>query len=228
MFNLNDAISKWQAGMSGQPHFLASDLEELEDHLRQEVFHLGKLGLTEEEAFLVSSKRIGNAEDLDREFVIADPRRLYKNRLTWVATAGVIFVFMIAVSKILAYSGMALLIRNFTASNFPLDGLGLAWILISLRTAFLVWGGVLIWRELISNRQRKYFCTMKTRYFVLGGLLLLLVQMGSVMSSSFLLAHSGLERSAVGSIQYIDSLVKLIITAVFPSLLLFGVWKVAR
>ena len=45
-----------------------SDIEELEDHLREEIKTLTKKELTEEEAFLIAVRRMGNLPSLSKEF----------------------------------------------------------------------------------------------------------------------------------------------------------------
>ncbi len=94
MFDLNEAIRQWRAAMGAQPNIEAADLEEFEDHLREEVGNLEGQGLSQEEAFLVSSRRIGRPEDLNGEFAIADPARRRSFRLRWMIVGALSLMFL--------------------------------------------------------------------------------------------------------------------------------------
>jgi len=54
------------------------DADELEDHLRTQVAALQEAGLTEDEAFLIAVKRIGDLDELSREFAQEYSERLWK------------------------------------------------------------------------------------------------------------------------------------------------------
>jgi hypothetical protein len=54
------------------------DADELEDHLRSQTSALEEAGLTEDEAFLIAVKRIGDLDALSREFAREHSERLWK------------------------------------------------------------------------------------------------------------------------------------------------------
>ena len=54
------------------------DADELEDHLRGSVDELVAAGLSPDEAFLVAVKRMGNLDELSREFAREHSERLWK------------------------------------------------------------------------------------------------------------------------------------------------------
>ena len=56
----------------------AVDVEELEDHLRNQVDALSAAGLTDDEAFLVAVKRLGDLDSLSSEFAREYSERLWK------------------------------------------------------------------------------------------------------------------------------------------------------
>ena len=60
-FDLNEAIRRWQENLGDSPAFGADNLEELASHLRASVQSLKADGLSEEEAFLIATRRIGRA-----------------------------------------------------------------------------------------------------------------------------------------------------------------------
>ncbi|MBM3883887.1 MAG: hypothetical protein FJ387_29985 [Verrucomicrobia bacterium] len=73
-FDLNRAIRHWRGQLGQSPAYRAENLEELEAHLRDSVSGLMGKGLTEEEVFLVATRRIGASGALEPEFAkINDP-----------------------------------------------------------------------------------------------------------------------------------------------------------
>jgi hypothetical protein len=67
-FDLNAAIRGWQEQLKQSPQFRADNLAELESHLRDAVAQLQGAALTEEEAFIIATHRIGSVEQLEGEF----------------------------------------------------------------------------------------------------------------------------------------------------------------
>jgi hypothetical protein len=55
-----------------------SDIDELEDHLREEIASLKQKELSEEEAFLIAVRRMGNPPSLSKEFRKINPHDLWK------------------------------------------------------------------------------------------------------------------------------------------------------
>jgi hypothetical protein len=71
-------IQEWRRYVRGHSVVSAADGDELEDHLRARIDELTAAGLSEDEAFLVAVKRIGNLDDLTREFAREHSDRLWK------------------------------------------------------------------------------------------------------------------------------------------------------
>ena len=57
----------------------AADLDELEEHLRDQAEDLVESGLSEDEAFLIALKRLGAADRLTAEFAREHGDRLWKH-----------------------------------------------------------------------------------------------------------------------------------------------------
>jgi len=76
--NLEERIGEWRSYMLGRQAVHQADIEELEDHLRTQMKALGECGLDEDEAFLVSVKRLGDLDSLSREFAREYSERLWK------------------------------------------------------------------------------------------------------------------------------------------------------
>jgi hypothetical protein len=84
---LEEHIAEWRAYLSRRQAIHAADVEELEDHLRNQVSDLKTAGLDEEEAFLIAVKRIGDLDTLSQEYAREYSERLWK-RLVMPPAAG--------------------------------------------------------------------------------------------------------------------------------------------
>ncbi|HEV6955108.1 MAG TPA: permease prefix domain 1-containing protein [Promicromonospora sp.] len=75
---LEDQIDQWRAYVQRRRAISAADVDEMEDHLRGQVADLAAGGLDDDEAFLVAVKRMGNLDDVSREFAREHSDRLWK------------------------------------------------------------------------------------------------------------------------------------------------------
>jgi hypothetical protein len=78
MENLESQIAEWRAYVAGAPAVNGRDVEELEDHLRDQIAELMEAGLTPDEGFLIAVKRMGGVDTLSREFAREHSGRLWK------------------------------------------------------------------------------------------------------------------------------------------------------
>jgi hypothetical protein len=79
--SLESQIGEWRTFVAGVPAVNGHDVDELEDHLRQQIADLNTAGLTDEEAFLVAVKRLGDLDAVSREFAHEHRGRLWKQLL---------------------------------------------------------------------------------------------------------------------------------------------------
>jgi hypothetical protein len=75
---LEGRIGEWRTYLRRRQPIHPVDVEELEDHLRNEVTALEEAGLAVDEAFLVAVKRLGDLDSLSREFAREYSERLWK------------------------------------------------------------------------------------------------------------------------------------------------------
>jgi hypothetical protein len=75
---LEERIGEWRSYFKRRQAVHAVDVEELEDHLRNQVEALTQMGLAEDEAFLVAVKRLGDMDSVSREFASEYSERLWK------------------------------------------------------------------------------------------------------------------------------------------------------
>jgi len=86
MRNLETLIENWREELSIQPPFTQENRDELEDHLRMSIETLEKSGLSEEEAFLIASRRMGSAQKLESEFGKNNTSERWTHYLQWMVT----------------------------------------------------------------------------------------------------------------------------------------------
>jgi hypothetical protein len=79
-------IAQWRSYLRRRQAIRTNDVEELEDHLRERVSALVGTGLSDDEAFLVAVKRMGDLDTLSREFAREHSERLWKQLVTPGAT----------------------------------------------------------------------------------------------------------------------------------------------
>ena len=78
MGSLEPSIAEWRAHVSQATGVNGHDVEELETHLREQIADLGAAGLSEDEAFLVAVKRLGDVDEMSREFAVEHSGRLWR------------------------------------------------------------------------------------------------------------------------------------------------------
>lgn len=71
-------IREWRSYLLRRQDIGRTDVDELEDHLRNQMSELGSAGLSEDESFLVAIKRLGGINELSREFARERSSRLWK------------------------------------------------------------------------------------------------------------------------------------------------------
>ena len=89
MFDLDIVIADWRRSLAAKDCCREEDLDELETHLREEYKNLANAGLSGEEAFLISTRRLGSTDALAREFAKACPVHVWSHRFCWMA-AGIL------------------------------------------------------------------------------------------------------------------------------------------
>ena len=67
-FELHIQVGRWVENLKSEPSFTESDSEELKCHLLDLIDELKTAGLDEDEAFLIASKRLGNASEWEDDF----------------------------------------------------------------------------------------------------------------------------------------------------------------
>jgi hypothetical protein len=82
MDRLEPLITEWRSYLSHARAVNSQDVEELEAHLRDQITDLEQAGLSDEEAFLVAVRRLGQVDEISREFAIEHSGRLWRQLIT--------------------------------------------------------------------------------------------------------------------------------------------------
>jgi hypothetical protein len=128
MRSLDTEIMEWRTFVGQGSGMNDSDVDELEDHLRGQIFDLTEAGLTEDEAFLVAVKRVGAVDELSREFASEHSARLWRQLIgsgeddtrpdrSWMTAVGFAIATAATVVAVLVLAGYpesepAWLLRN--------------------------------------------------------------------------------------------------------------------
>jgi hypothetical protein len=86
-YDLNAAIENWRNELAAQPNLASDDRRELETHLRDAIAGFQQRGLNDEESFWLARKRVGQPQQLEEEFVKADPAKVWRERAFWMVAA---------------------------------------------------------------------------------------------------------------------------------------------
>lgn len=174
MFDLNEKISMWRSNLAQSQTLGSSDIDELESHLREEIENLTALKLSDEEAFLIATHRLGDTAHLFDEYAKINLGKRFRQNVSWMITGILTYLlathFATAVSKdcvlLAANSG----ITGYRSLGFI--GFG-SQILILMTTFFL---GYFICRLIIQRPGfKKQIKQLTTRMRLLTVLLVFLI-----------------------------------------------------
>src|SRR4051812_32593541 len=90
MFQLEHELQEWTNHFCQMEAMRSSDIEELEQHVRDSIAVLTTKGLSEEEAFLIATHRVGQSGQVGREFGKVNGGHVWRQRVFWMI-AGVLF-----------------------------------------------------------------------------------------------------------------------------------------
>ncbi|MEX1177212.1 MAG: permease prefix domain 1-containing protein [Nitriliruptor sp.] len=185
--DLEAEIAEWRAFVERSPAVDRRDVDELEAHLRDQVADLDAAGLSEDEAFLIAVKRIGNLDEVAREYAREHSDRLWKQLVLGggearsFASGGLVPALAFAIGAE-ATVQVARLLAGFTA--------GEPWWLLRNAALFVLpfLAGYFAWRRELTGRQWLFGAAP----VALGALAINLYPFGGESSSTGLLAAAHL------------------------------------
>lgn len=115
MFQLENELRAWRTRFDRLESMREQDVEELEQHIRDSVAKLTSQGLSEEEAFLVATHRIGKPTTIGSEYGKINGYHIWSQRLFWML-AGFIF-FSVAQLAISTAASLGLTLAALVSGN---------------------------------------------------------------------------------------------------------------
>jgi hypothetical protein len=159
--SLEEQVEQWRNYLRRRQAIHPVDVDELEDHLRNQVGALVNAGLSTDEAFLVAVKRMGDLDALSREFAREHSERLWKQLVVPSVAAGTsrvdshtetLVVFGLAAMAALAIKVPELFGRAIGDEHAPFYARNVSLFVLPLLTGYFSWkrrlGGA-FWRWLV-------------------------------------------------------------------------------
>ncbi len=115
MFDLDAQRRGWRDALLREDALGPDEVDELEDHLLSELETLKAVGLSEEEAFWVAAKRVGDGDVLALEFGKVNRRAVWSKRAQWMLAGYLTAVLLTALFSALS-NGAALLVASLSHS----------------------------------------------------------------------------------------------------------------
>jgi len=179
-------IHAWTREFADTQSIAPDSLQELEGHLIDSLQSLMKQGLSEEEAFLIATTRIGTADDLAVEYAKSGESTLWVNRVLWMCLGylaiSLSFRVVVTLSQVAALSAT-------TLSASPVT-------LAVVSQAVVVCGFIAIWCGMwrLARRTRGLTTRMTNRRLVTAvasiALISMILSMASQLAMSRLIAIS--------------------------------------
>jgi hypothetical protein len=158
-FDLNLAIRGWREDLASSAAFRSENLNELESHLRDSIDRLRTRELTDEETFLIATRRVGNTQRLEQEFGKVNSAAVWFDRCLWILVAVQLWTFISSMSSFL----LSVALPAFISLNEILPGFGLPkiehdWVQLVLNTIIsplpTAIVAVLVWRFFVWPKRR--------------------------------------------------------------------------
>lgn len=143
-FELGIAIQNWRESLAQSPAVTGECLAEMESHLHDAIATLQTRGLTEEESFLIATRRLGRTETLAQEFGKVNVAAVWRDRALWML-AGMLFLMIGADLGSTISSLLAVLGSLVSANGFALGWLSVAGVCVTFGAAAItlsfLWSG---------------------------------------------------------------------------------------
>ncbi len=137
-FDLSQAIHQWREDLLASPAIRSEDVEELQDHLQENVRTLQRNGLSELEAFWVARNRLGEAEALHQEFGRMNKKAVWLDRVLWMVVGslgiGTLGMLVSSLAAVTALGALQLGDRTEMLGPLSLCSHVLGWTLLLMLT----------------------------------------------------------------------------------------------
>ena len=223
MFDLNEQINKWRGNLAQSETLGSSDIDELESHLREEIESLKCLKLSDEEAFLVSTYRLGDTACLSDEYAKINRGKRFRQNVSWMITG--ILTYLLATHFATAVSKDCVLLaaNSGITGHRSLGFIGFGSQILTLITTFFL--GYFICRLIIQRPGfKKQIKQLTTRMRLLTVLLVFLI-MTVVFRVAFCIPVPGfrpmnIQQHVVAALTYTKSLWSIFLPVILVMLLI--------
>jgi hypothetical protein len=219
MFDLNEQISQWRTSLSQSQTCRQSDIDELENHLREEIENLTASQLSEQEAFWIAAHRLGDTNALAGEFAKTNKGTVLGNRLCWMAVGLLLYLILNhlagAASKGFVFLSIISGIRGYYVGILSLLLTGLV-LFITVLLFYKVFR-----RNITGSILGEWANTLKGKIFIVTSLLVMLVALNFAGTLSFVRATRIVGARESGKIIMIPAVVSnLAVPILFPIILM--------
>jgi hypothetical protein len=129
---LNERLRQWRSALKNRPAIRQEDIEELESHLSDTMDVLLKNGLSEEEAFMVGTRRVGHPVALEDQFRCARPAVVWTERAQWM----VLGILSLWIASSLSKIGSSLTL--WLGGRFSGNGFALGWTSLAVQALLIL------------------------------------------------------------------------------------------
>jgi len=174
MFDLNEQIIKWRSNLAQSQTLGSSDIDELESHLREEIESLKCLKLSDEEAFLVSTYRLGDTARLSDEYAKINRGKRFRQNVSWMITGILTYLLATHFTTAISKDCVLLAANSGITGHRSLGFIGFGSQILTLITTFFL--GYFICRLIIQRPGfKKQIKQLTTRMRLLTVLLVFLI-----------------------------------------------------
>ncbi len=237
-FDLSTAIQQWRECLKQSPQFRAENLDELETHLHDSTATLRGKGLSDQEAFLVATRRIGSATTLGQEFSKINANEIWLSRVLWMLLGVQLWGLINNIASALSTLTGSLMIVELKSLHYPFEAGGrsllgsaistTAYLLPNLVAIVAVTAGC--WWLIRRNEQRLSGLLLRRSWIVLAFVLLgasMVARIAAEYARSVMLVNLGAETYGKVAVSFsVTNLLVLLLQIVVLALL--TVWIARR
>ncbi|MHC4744052.1 MAG: permease prefix domain 1-containing protein [Planctomycetota bacterium] len=218
MFDLNEQITKWRTSLAESEKCSKADIDELENHLREEIDNLTPAGLSQQEAFAIAKGRLGDTASLEDEFAKVNGGYMFRNRLFWMAAGA--FAYLVA-GCLAGASGNA---GAFIGSQAGLGAYSAA--AVGIAAGALAYGVILLLACLTCRPDSRLFRfsrftgNRRDKIVLFASLVVMVLALGGVTVLFSALMTRTMGKDDIGRLALVSSCVRLTLRILLPTVLL--------
>ncbi len=228
MSHIDQRIENWRDALRRSETFGAGDLDELEDHLRDEITNLATVGLSEDEAFDVARRRLGSVDALDTEFRKINDRAIWARRIQWMLAGYLAVLFVRAAIQVVGGVSVSI------GAAYGMTGSGLAVVYGSACAAgtagflFLLTAKTRTGVLSFVDRAQKWARSLKGALFILATAVLVVAVGRILLAAPAFLTYRYLGTQELAVFSVWSGVLNLIVAVLMPAMLLAVIIAIDR